>query len=103
MQVNGSVIAVTGGASGLGLATAVVGAVMIGVLPALKATSRKSTAAVQQFSGRAAGVQLGRTWTALIVLQVAIAVSLPGTRMEKRGAPAAYVARVALDFVGGER
>jgi predicted permease len=58
---------------------AVVGAVMIGVLPALKATGRKSTAALQQFSGRAAGVQLGRTWTALIVLQVAIAVAaLPG-------------------------
>ena len=58
---------------------AVVGAVMIGVLPALKATGRKSTGALQQFSGRAAGVQLGRTWTALIVLQVAIAVmALPG-------------------------
>ena len=58
---------------------AVVGAVMIGVLPALKATGRKSAAALQQFSGRAAGVQLGRTWTALIVLQVAIAVmALPG-------------------------
>jgi putative ABC transport system permease protein len=58
---------------------AVAGAVMIGVLPALKATGRKSTAALQQFSGRAAGIQLGRTWTALIVLQVAIAVmALPG-------------------------
>ena len=58
---------------------AVVGAVMIGVLPALKATGRRSTATLQQFSGRAAGVQLGRTWTALIVLQVAIAVmALPG-------------------------
>ena len=58
---------------------AVVGAVMIGVLPALKATGRKSSAALQQFSGRAAGAQLGRTWTALIVLQVAIAVmALPG-------------------------
>jgi predicted permease len=58
---------------------AMVGAVMIGVLPALKATGHKSTAALQQFSGRAAGVQLGGTWTALIVLQVAIAVvALPG-------------------------
>jgi ABC-type lipoprotein release transport system permease subunit len=58
---------------------AVVGAVMIGVLPALKATGRTSTATLQQVSGRAASVQLGRTWTALIVLQVAIAVmALPG-------------------------
>ena len=58
---------------------AVVGAVMIGVVPALKATGRRSSAALQQFSGRAAGVQLGGTWTALIVLQVAIAVlALPG-------------------------
>jgi putative ABC transport system permease protein len=69
----------TPGVAAYAAVLAVVGAVMIGVLPALKATRRQSTAALQQFSGRAAGVQLGRTWTALIVLQVAIAVmALPG-------------------------
>ena len=69
----------TPGVAAYAAVLAVVGAVMIGVLPALKATGRKSTAALQQFSGRAAGVQLGSTWTALIVLQVAIAVMvLPG-------------------------
>ena len=44
---------------------AVLAAVIIGVLPALKATGKR----VQR------GMQLGRTWTALVVLQVAIAVA----------------------------
>jgi len=57
----------------VGLAT--VAAVIIGVLPALKATGRRVQAGLQQFSARGAGLQLGRTWTGLIVLQVAIAVA----------------------------
>jgi predicted permease len=55
---------------------AVLAAVIAGVLPALKATGRGAHHGLQQFSARAAGVQLGRTWTALIVLQVAFAVAL---------------------------
>ena len=59
---------------------AVVAAVLIGVLPALKATGKRVQASLQQFSSRGAGMQLGRTWTALIVVQVAFAVAaLPGT------------------------
>jgi putative ABC transport system permease protein len=57
------------------LALATVAAVVIGVLPALKATGRRVQAGLQQFSARGAGLQLGRVWTALIVLQVAIAVA----------------------------
>ena len=58
---------------------AVVAAVIAGVLPALKATGKRAQQGLQQFSARAAGVQLGPTWTALIVLQVAVAVAvLPG-------------------------
>lgn len=55
---------------------AVVAAVISGVLPALKATGKRVQAGLQQFSARAAGVQLGATWTSLIVLQVAVAVAV---------------------------
>ena len=55
---------------------AVVAAVVVGVLPALKATGKNMHARLQQFSSRGSGMQLGRTWTALIVVQVAIAVAV---------------------------
>jgi hypothetical protein len=55
---------------------AILAAVIAGVLPALKATGRRVHHGLQQFSTRGAGVQLGPTWTALIVLQVAFAVAL---------------------------
>jgi putative ABC transport system permease protein len=54
---------------------AVLAAVIAGVLPALKATGERVQRGLQQFSARGAGVQLGPTWTALIVLQVAVAVA----------------------------
>jgi predicted permease len=52
----------------------VVAAVVVGVLPALKATGKNVQLRLQQFSSRGSGMQLGRTWTALIVVQVALAV-----------------------------
>ena len=55
---------------------ATVAAVIVGVLPALKATGRRVHAGLQQFSARGAGMRLGGTWTALIVLQVAVAVAV---------------------------
>ena len=55
---------------------AVLAAVIAGVLPALKATGKRVQQGLQQFSARAAGVQLGATWTAMIVVQVAVAVAL---------------------------
>jgi putative ABC transport system permease protein len=65
---------------------AVVAAVLIGVLPALKATGKRVQAGLQQFSSRGAGMQLGRTWTALIVVQVAFAVAaLPGVIYKAAG------------------
>jgi predicted permease len=65
---------------------AVVAAVLIGVLPALKVTGRRVQAGLQQFSSRGAGMQLGRTWTVLIVVQVAIAVAaLPGAIFKTAG------------------
>jgi putative ABC transport system permease protein len=56
-------------------ALAIVAAVIIGALPALKATGRSVQNTLQHFSARAAGVRLGRTWTVLIILQVMIAVA----------------------------
>ena len=57
-------------------ALAVVAGVIVGVVPALKATGRRVHAGLQQFSARGSGLQLGRTWTTLIVLQVGIAVAV---------------------------
>ena len=55
---------------------AVVAAAVIGVVPALKATGRAVLSRLQQFSDRGAGMRLGRVWTTLIVVQVAIAVAI---------------------------
>ena len=59
----------------------VLAAVIVGLFPALKATRRRVTANLQQLSaGGGSGMRLGRTWTVLIVAQVAIAVAiLPAT------------------------
>jgi predicted permease len=53
----------------------VLAAIVIGVLPALKATGKRVQEGLQQFSSRSAAMQLGRTWTALIIVQVALAVA----------------------------
>ncbi|MGZ8414657.1 MAG: ABC transporter permease [Gemmatirosa sp.] len=57
-------------------ALAVLGGVIVGVLPALKATGRHVQAGLQQLGTRGSQRQLGRTWTSLIVVQVAIAVAV---------------------------
>jgi predicted permease len=58
-----------------GLALAFFAAVITGVLPALKATGRNLQSGLQQLSARGSGLQLGRTWTLLIVAQVTLAVA----------------------------
>jgi putative ABC transport system permease protein len=59
----------------------VVAAVVAGVLPALHATGRRAHDTLKQASGTD-GLRLGRVWTAMIVAQVAIAVTgLPATMM----------------------
>jgi len=57
-------------------ALAVLAAVIVGVLPALRATGTNVQAGLQQLSTRGSRMQLGRTWTTLIVAQVAIAVAV---------------------------
>lgn len=58
-----------------GLALAVVAAVIMGVLPGLKATGRSLSANLQELNGRTA-TRLGSLWTTLIVAQVAVAVAI---------------------------
>jgi putative ABC transport system permease protein len=56
-------------------------AVVAGVLPALHATGRRAQDTLKQASGTD-GLRLGRVWTAMIIAQVAIAVTgLPATMM----------------------
>jgi len=54
---------------------AVVAALIMGVLPGLKATGRRLSANLQELNGRTA-TRLGSLWTALIVAQVAVAVAI---------------------------
>jgi putative ABC transport system permease protein len=50
-------------------------AVIVGVVPALKATGGRVRSGLQQLSGGSAGPHLGRTWSTLIAAQVALAVA----------------------------
>lgn len=54
---------------------AILAGLIIGVLPGLKVTSRLQ-AGLQQLTSRGTGKQLGRTWTAIIVMQVGLAVAI---------------------------
>ena len=57
-----------------GVALMMVSAVIVGVLPALQATGRELQASLRALGG-GTGMQMGRTWTVLIVAQVAVAVA----------------------------
>ncbi len=61
------------------LALTILGATIIGALPAWKATGKRVQTQLRQLGG-GTGMKLGRTWTVLIVAQVAFAVAiLPAT------------------------
>ena len=82
------------------LGLAVLGAVIAGVLPALRATGAQLRAAMGTLSG-GARAQLGGTWTFLIVAQVAIAVAaLPPALL--KGRDLLDVARQDPGFPAGE-
>lgn len=55
---------------------ALLAAVIAGVIPALKATGKRVQRGLQYFGTRANNAQLGPMWTAMIVVQVAVAVAL---------------------------
>jgi putative ABC transport system permease protein len=54
----------------------VLAAVIIGVIPALKATQRRITVTLQQLGAGGSGLRLGKVWNTLIVAQVAATVAL---------------------------
>src|SRR5690606_20025461 len=58
-----------------GVLTLLCGAV-VGVVPALQATGRRAYGGLQQLAARGSSMQLGATWTALIIAQVAITVAV---------------------------
>jgi predicted permease len=61
------------------LALTVLSASIVGVLPALQATGRRVQTSLQRLGTKASGMQLGSTWSTLVVVQVAFAVAvLPG-------------------------
>jgi len=92
---------------------AVIAAAIIGAVPALKATGKRVQTGLQAISaGGGSGMQLGRTWTTLIVVQVAFAVALLpaavyhawdamqlGTRDAGFPAQEYLIAQVAMDRV----
>ena len=93
---------------------AVLAGLIVGVLPALKATGQRVQAGLQHFASRGASMQLGRTWTALIVLQVAITVAALPAAMNfatessrigmRRAAPvASHLVRGTLALTRGRR
>lgn len=55
---------------------AVLAAVIVGVLPGIRASTRTVLAGMLHSGPGGGGMQLGRTWTALIVVQVAVAVAI---------------------------
>lgn len=66
----------TPGAALYGVGLAILAGILAGVLPALRATGRNVQAGLQQISSRGSRLALGRTWTAMIVAQVAVAVAI---------------------------
>jgi putative ABC transport system permease protein len=88
---------------------AVLGAVIVGVVPALKATGQGMQSRLRQLGG-ATGMQMGTTWTILIVVQVAIVVAVlpvgaatvwselrPGLTMPNSAAGDLLTARLAMN------
>jgi predicted permease len=58
------------------VALAIIGAVVVGVLPALQATGRQVHAGLQRLSSHGSRMEVGPTWTMMIVAQVAVAVAV---------------------------
>ena len=82
------------------LALAVLGAVIVGVFPALRATGKQLREAIGSL-GSGTKARLGPTWTALIVAQVAIAVAVLPPAMLK-GSEMVQMALRPAGFAPGE-
>jgi putative ABC transport system permease protein len=66
----------TPGVVGYAVVLGILGALIIGVVPALKITGGRVRASLAELSAGGSGLRLGRPWTIMIVAQVAIAVAM---------------------------
>jgi len=55
---------------------AIFAAVIVGVVPALKATRHQVSSSLQQLSSGTSAMRLGKTWTFLVIAQVTVAVAV---------------------------
>jgi putative ABC transport system permease protein len=58
------------------IALAALAALVIGVVPALKVTGRSVQASLQGLAGGRASIRMGRLWTSLVIVEVAITVAV---------------------------
>lgn len=58
-----------------GLVLALVGAFMVGVVPALKMTGKRVQSTLRQMSAGSPGMRFGGVWTVIVVIQVALSVA----------------------------
>jgi predicted permease len=90
---------------------AFLGAVVAGVLPGLQVTSSRQTVALQRHAGRGTAAPLGRTWSAILVTQVAlttmivpiaalVGIQMVRTRAMDMGLPAEEYLTVRLEMDG---
>ena len=67
----------SGGSIAYVFVLAILSAAVVGVVPALKATGRQGQHGLKDISaGGGGGMRLGKTWTGLVIAQVAVAVAL---------------------------
>lgn len=85
-------------------ALAVIGAVIVGIVPALKATRSHVHANLQLLGSGGAAIPLGRSWTMMIVAQVAVAVfGIPFAITSVHGVRASVTPRYAsMQFLVGQ-
>ena len=77
-------------------ALALVGALMVGVVPALKATAGPMLPRLGQLAAGGSGLRFGGTWTVVIVLQVALSVAFLPLAVSQAGTTFASSARAAF-------
>jgi putative ABC transport system permease protein len=75
---------------------AVVGAVMVGVVPALKATGGTVQPRLGQLAAGGGGLRFGGMWTVVIVLQVALSVAFLPLAVSQAGTAFAHPVRTAF-------
>jgi predicted permease len=69
-------VAVSPATVGFLVALAVLAALIIGVVPALQVTGRRVQSSLQRLAGGHASLRMGKLWTSLVIIEVAITVAI---------------------------